>query len=313
MKILITRRIHQDAVDLLRKYIEIDYVEKNEPLSRQFLLENLRNYTGVLSCVSEKFDSELLDSAKDNLRVISNMAVGLDNIDLVKAKEFGILVYNTPGVVTDSTADLTICLALALIRKINLAQKYIQENKWIAWDPEIFLGRTLKSLKWGIVGFGQIGQAVAKRLYGFGVDISYYDPQVDIDCLNGYIKVNKTTFEDILVKSDIVSLHIPLNNKTEHLFNIEKFKQMKKSAYLINIARGGVVNTSDLILALKTKEIARAALDVFDPEPLQGNHEIFNFDNVLITPHIGTATLECRKEMALMAAKNILKFFKFGK
>jgi len=310
MKILITRRIDQSAVSLLKRHFEVNYINENKPLDRNFLLNHIKNYEGVLCCISEKFDAELLNLAKTRLKVISNMAAGIDNIEVKVARELGIEVFNTPVVVTESTADLTLALALALIRKLDAAQIYIKNNKWIAWDPEIFLGRTLNSLTWGIVGFGQIGQAVAKRIFGFGVKVLYNDPYIDINCLNGYIPVHKATLDNILLKSDVVSLHIPLTKETTQLINLEKFKRMKKSAFLINMARGKIVNTRDLISALELKEISGAAFDVFDPEPLSGNHEIFKFNNVVITPHIGTATIDCRRKMALLAAKNIINFFK---
>jgi lactate dehydrogenase-like 2-hydroxyacid dehydrogenase len=310
MKVLITRRIHQEAVELLASRFDVDYIGKNEPLPREFLIDNIRKYQGILCCVSEKFDADLLMLARTNLKIISNMAAGLDNIDAKTARSLGIEVRNTAEVVTECTADFTLALALSLLRKVPQAQNYIRLNRWISWDPEIFLGRNLRDLTWGIIGLGKIGQAVAKRLHGFGCRILYCDPHVTLNFLqNGLVRLKKAPFEELLRTSDIISLHVPLTEETTYLINSDVFKTMKKTALLINMARGQVVNTSDLVTALKNDEIAGAALDVVDPEPLSGNHDILRFDNIIITPHIGTATEECRRDMAVTAAKNIVDFF----
>jgi glyoxylate reductase len=310
MKVLITRRIHREAVELLTSCFDVDYIDKNEPLSRKFLIDNIRKYQGILCCVSEKFDADLLLLARTNLKIISNMAAGLDNIDAKTAYSLGIEVRNTAEVVTECTADFTLALALSLLRKVPQAQDYIRLNKWISWDPEIFLGRNLRDLTWGIVGLGKIGQAVARRLFGFGCHLLYYDPYVTLDFLqNGLVELKKTSLQELLKASDIISLHVPLTEETTYLINSDAFKTMKKTALLINMARGRVVNTSDLVTALKNCEIAGAALDVFDPEPLSGDHDILRFDNIIVTPHIGTASEECRRDMAVTAAKNIVNFF----
>jgi glyoxylate reductase len=310
MKVLITRRIHREAVELLTNRFDVDYIDKNEPLRREFLIDNIRKYQGILCCISEKFDADILLLARANLKIISNMAVGLDNIDIKTARTLGIEVRNTTEVVTECTADFTLALALSLLRKVPQALEYIRLNKWTSWDPEIFLGRNLRDLTWGIVGLGKIGQAVAKRLKAFRCHILYYDPYVTLDFLqNGLVELKKVSLEELLKASDIISLHVPLTQETRCMINNDAFKAMKKTALLINLARGRVVNTSDLVTALKIDKIAGAALDVFDPEPLSGDHEIFQFDNIIITPHIGTATEECRKDMAIAAAKNIVSFF----
>jgi len=310
MRILVTRKIHPKAVELLTSRYEVDYIAKNEPLAYDFLIGNAEKYQGILCCVSEKIDADFLWTARTNLKIISNMAAGLDNIDVKTALSLGIEVRNTPDVVTECTADFTLALALSLLRKIPRAQDYIRCNKWISWDPEIFLGRNLQDLTWGIIGLGRIGRAVAKRLIAFGCHLIYHDPYVTLDSTqDGLVELKKSTLNELLRLSDIISLHVPLTRETACLINSKSLERMKKTALLINMARGGVVNTFDLITTLKNKEIGGIAFDVFDPEPLTGNHEIFQFDNVIITPHIGTATEECRRDMAVMAAKNIVDFF----
>jgi lactate dehydrogenase-like 2-hydroxyacid dehydrogenase len=310
MKILITRRIHPEAVDLLAGRFEVDYSGRNEALPRQFLLDHINKYQGIVSCLTEKFDAELLKRARSNLKIISNMAAGLDNIDIKAAQALGIEIRNTADPVTECTADFTLALALSLVRKVPEAQAYVRQNQWTAWDPEIFLGRTLRDVIWGIVGFGKIGRAVASRLFGFGCRIQYFDPNVTLDDLPPHFRtVLPLSWENLLKTSDIISLHIPFTDATKHLFDRKAFEAMKPTALFVNMARGPVVHTPDLVAALKNHEIAGAALDVIDPEPVRGDHDIFQCDRVIIVPHIGTATEECRREMAMTAAKHILDFF----
>jgi glyoxylate reductase len=303
MRILITRKIHSSAKKLLENAgYEVVSFEANEPLEQQYLINNIEKFDGILTCVSERIDREVMLNSKGRLKVISNMAVGLDNIDLESAQEFGIKVFNTPGVVTCPTADLTVSMAFTLLRKIIDADTFIRKGLWKAWDPEIFLGRNFSSLVWGIVGYGNIGKAVAKRLKGFEMEILYYDPVTDKSQGNAIF----TEIDELLKMSDVVSLHLPLTSETKNFFDISKFRLMRKDAILVNMARGGVVNSHDLLETLKQKAIGGVALDVFSPEPIPLGNEILSYNNVLLTPHIGTATFECRKEMAEFAAKNII-------
>ena len=307
-KILVTRRINQNAIDILTSSgFEVKYYNENHSIDKETLIKILPEYDGVLCCVSEKIDSDLLNIAAPKLKAISNMAVGLDNIDVTLARSLGIEVFNTPNVVTESTADMTIAMAFSLTRHLLSANNFIKTGHWSGWDPEIFIGRSFSNLTWGIVGFGNIGKAVAKRLSGFGIKVYFFDP-----IETGYSQTTavKTSLAVLLSMSDIISLHMPLSKETSQFFNMEKFSQMKPSSLLINMARGKIVNSVDLITALRMKTIAGAALDVFDPEPIPQNHEILRFDNVILTPHIGTATLECRRDMAVMAANNLINYFK---
>jgi len=307
MRILITRRINQDAVSLLQETgYKIEYFKDNVPLSNNYLINNIGLFDAVLTTVSDNINKKVLNSTKGRLKIISNMAVGLDNIDVEFAKKKGISVFNTPNVVSESTADLTITLAFALIRKIHLTHDFIRKGAWKSWDPEIFIGREFTGLNWGIIGFGNIGRLVAKKLSGFEMNVNYFDLYVEESSC--YAK--KIELDDLLLNADVISVHIPLNEKTRNFINTGFFSKMKTSSILVNMARGEIINSSDLIFSLKSNQIAGAALDVFDPEPIPQNHEIFNFDNVIITPHIGTATQECRREMALLAAQNIIKNLK---
>ena len=240
MKILITRRIHQDAINsLLRNGFDVKYYKRNEPLDKEILKNILPGFDGILTCVSDNLNSELLKIASNKLKVISNMAVGLDNIDLASALNFGISVFNTPNVVTESTADMTIALTFALLRKITTAHSFVIEGSWQGWDPEIFVGRSFSKLNWGIIGFGNIGKAVARRLSGFDMQVYFHDPDVQSFPLYNAIKIDLNT---LLNLSDIISLHLPLSDKTHHYINASNLNQMKSSSILINMARGGVVN-----------------------------------------------------------------------
>lgn len=304
-KVLITRRIHKEAAGLLLEAgFEVQNRDENKILGKQILDSLLPEFDAVLCCITDRIDADSLKN-KGHLKIISNMASGLDNIDVECARVKGIHVFNTPGIVTESTADLTVTLAFALLRNVYAAFDFIKAGKWMGWDPEIFVGRTFSALTWGIIGYGNVGQAVAKRLHGFGMNVWFYDPGGNSDQF-----AEKKELSALLQESDVISVHIPLNPGTKHFIDKTKLDMMKPSALLINMARGEVVNSGDLIHALSERSIGGAALDVFSPEPVPADHPILQFQNVIVTPHIGTATKECRREMAIMAAKNIINNLK---
>lgn len=305
-KIFITRRLPPIAKNLLSKHFIVDGSDENKPLSERKLKEVVSSYDGILSTISEKFPKSILENAK-NLKVLSNYAIGLDNIDLQAAKEKGISVYNTPDVVTQSTADMTFALLLSLIRKISSAQSFVKENKWSAWDPELFLGEELAGKTFGIIGFGKIGKEVAKRAQGFGLKVIYYN-RSNVEPLNK--EMEQVELDYLLKKSDYISLHVPLNEKTKDLITKKEIEKMEKKPLLLNLARGDVINTDALVNALVSGKIRGAALDVTNPEPISGNHPLCKMENCIIVPHIGTATKECRHNMAKLAAENIIKHFK---
>lgn len=310
-RIFITRRLPPIAKELLSKHFIVDSSEENTPLPLPKLGEIVATYDGILTTVSEKITSELL--ADSSLQVISNYAVGLDNIDLAAAQQKGITVYNTPDVVTESTADMTFALLLAFVRKTRTAQDFVKSNEWNAWNPELFLGEELFGKIIGIIGFGKIGQAVARRAIGFGMQVVYYNRSTKrIDNEFPASRVSQVDFASLLVQSDYISVHVPLTQETKNLIGKKEFIQMKKKPILLNLARGGVVNTDDLVEALRTKLIRGACLDVTYPEPLSGSHPLCQLDNCLIVPHIGTATVECRQAMAKIAAENIIRHFQGG-
>ena len=306
-KVFISRSIPNIAYNLLSKKMEVVVNEKKD-LPKDKLIEVMREYDAILSTIPDIIDEEVLSHA-GKIKVISNYAVGLDNIDVEYAKSKNIAVFNLPDIVTNSTADLTFAIFLSLVRKICSAREYVKNDLWKSYDPDIFVGEELTGKTFGIIGFGRIGKAVAKRALGFSMKVIFYSNREldENEKIDGCVQVSKDV---LLESSDFISLHIPLTADNKHFVNIELMKKMKKKPIIINVARGGVINTDDLIDALKNGYIRGAALDVTDPEPLSGNHPLCSFENCLIVPHIGTATIDCRYEMAKKAAENILSFFK---
>lgn len=308
-RIYITRKIPGDAKKILRRFFEVDEFEKNEQISKQQLKKAVSEYDAILSMLSDPIDKDVLEHA-EKLKVISNYAVGINNIDVDFAGSRGIAVYNTPDEVTKSTADFTFAVLLGLIRKVSQSQRFVKENKWKAYDPWLFLGEELEGKTFGIIGFGRIGKAVAKRALGFDLNVIYYDRSDFLNDPEIEGTVEYADFDFLLESSDYISLHIPLTEQTKGIININTIKKMKKKPVLINMARGAVVVTDDLVYALQNGLLRGAAVDVTDPEPIDGDHPLCNMENCIVVPHIGTSTIECRNKMAKKAADNIINHFK---
>jgi glyoxylate reductase len=259
---------------------------------------------GLLSLLTIPVTEALLDQCP-RLRVVSNMAVGVDNIDLAACTRRGIPVGNTPGVLTAGTADLAMALLLSIARRLGEASSDARQGRWVTWSPTGWLGADLDGAVLGIVGFGKIGQAVARRAQGFGLRLLYSDPG-DHPELDAALGAQRVPLEQLLAESDFVSLHVPLTPATRGLIDAQALQQMKPGAHLINTARGPVVDTEALVAALQKGWIAGAALDVTDPEPLPASHPLYSLPNCLITPHIGSATTNTRRRMAELAVENLL-------
>ncbi len=306
-KVYITRKLPVVAKELLQNDGRFQVTENKKGLLPRRQLESVfKNYDAVLVTIPDKIDRKLLENTK--VKVVSNYAIGLDNIDADYAKKRKIAVFNTPDIVTDSTADLTVALLLSFCRKINAADAFVKKNLWTSWDPDLFIGEELKGKIFGILGFGRIGRAVAKRVLAFGLQVVFYQPRSlkKIEIIPGCKKVS---LEELFKISDYLSLHVPLTDQTASMLDLKKFQKMQKKPLVLNLARGGVIKTDDLVKALKKGLIRGAALDVTDPEPIPKQHPLLSFDNCLIVPHIGTATKECRFLMAQKAAENIIDFF----
>ena len=304
MKIFVTREIPEAGIRLLKKKgFEVSVYKKDQPIPKNELKKAIKNCDGLISMLSDKIDKEVIDSMK-NCKVVANYAVGFNNIDVDYAKSKGIVVTNTPDVLTDSTADLTMALVLACARKISESEKLVRDKKFVGWKPKLFLGMELRNKYFGILGAGRIGTEVAKRAHSFGCKIIYYSNSKN-DFLESELKAKKMSLNSILNKSDIISLHLPLNKNSYNLLNEEKLKLLKSSAILINTARGEILDESYLIKMLKQNKIASAGFDVYQKEP-NLNNEFYKLKNVVLLPHIGSATVEARNNMSLLAAKNVI-------
>jgi glyoxylate reductase len=304
-RIFITRRIAATALEQIADMCELEMWEGEMPPPYPILADRVRGVEGILSMITDRIDASLMDTAGASLKVISNMAVGYNNIDVAAAKARGIAIGNTPGVLTDATADITMALLLAAARRIVESVDFVRAGEWRTWHPDLLVGRDLSGATLGIVGYGRIGQAVARRARGFDMHILAYSPSLT-DAEAAAAGVVRADLPDLLVQSDFVSLHTPLTHETYHLMNADTLALMKPDAILINTSRGGVVDQSALYTALTLGTIGGAALDVTDPEPIPEDHPLLTLTNVTILPHIGSATRHTREQMALIAAANLI-------
>jgi glyoxylate reductase len=307
-KVFVTRAIDPAALARLRAVAEVEVWPGEMPPLRRQLQTALSRSDAVLSMVTDNIDARLIASAP-HLRVISNLAVGVDNIDLEAATRAGIAVGHTPAVLTDATADLAFGLLMATARRIAEGDRLVRAGKWKTWGPMTLLGRDVHSATLGIIGFGAIGQAMARRASGFGMRVLY---------LNHGPRKRKTGRRDggaavslprLLAEADFVSIHVPLTPKTRRMIGAREFSLMRPGAILINTARGAVVHQAAMLAALKSGRLAGAGLDVTDPEPIARHHPLLQLDNVVITPHIGSASIATRARMAAIAVENILDVF----
>jgi len=306
--IFITRQILQPAIDLLKKNIEVvDVFQENRDLTPEELLAQVMERDAILTMLTDTIDDTVLEQAK-NLKIIANHAVGYNNIDLEAASKRGIFVTNTPGVLTDATADFAWGLLFAVSRRITESDAFIRQKRFDGWAPMLFLGGDLTGKTLGIIGAGRVGTAMAKRSVGFGMKVMYHSPHVN-KTLEKELAAQKASLETILKKADYISIHVPLTPYTKHLIGKKELDLMKPTAYLINTSRGAVVHEAALVKALEEKNIAGAGLDVFEKEPVI-HSGLLQLSNVVMTPHIASATVETRTQMALMAAENILAALK---
>ncbi len=292
-RVFVTRRLPGDALERLQAEHEVEVWPERVPPPRAELLARAPRLEGLLSLLTDAVDAELMDAAP-NLRAISNYAVGVDNVDVEAATARGIPVGNTPGVLTESTADIALALMLGIARRLAEGETFVRAGRWATWEPGLMLGRDLHEATVGIVGFGRIGRAVGRRLEGFGCELLTTSRSGGVG------------LDELLERSDFVTLHCPLTPETRGLIDDEALARMKPTAYLVNTARGPVVDTDALARALHAGEIAGAALDVTDPEPLPGDHPLLDAPNLLVVPHVGSATHATRGRMADIAVDNLL-------
>jgi len=292
-RVFVTRQLPGDALDRLAAAHDVEVWPERMPPSRSELMARVPELEGLLSMLTDSVDAELMDAAP-RLRAISNYAVGVDNVDVDAAAARGIPVGNTPGVLTASTADLAVALMLAIARRLAEGEEFVRTGGWATWEPGLMLGRDLHGATVGIVGYGRIGQAVGDRLEGFGCELLTTS------------RSGGVSLEELLERSDFVTIHTPLTPETRGLIGDAALRAMKPTAYLVNTARGPIVDTDALARALRAGELAGAALDVTDPEPLPGDHPLLDAPNLLVVPHVGSATVATRERMAAMAVDNLL-------
>ncbi|MGB3632653.1 MAG: D-glycerate dehydrogenase [Rubrobacteraceae bacterium] len=300
-KVLVTREIPDAGLRLLEDF-DVTVLSK-EPPERDELLEAVHGTDGILSILTETMDAEVMDAAGDGLKIIANMAVGYDNIDVDAATERGITVTNTPGILEETTADTAFMLLLAAARRLGEAERFLRAGKWEAWGPKQFTGPDVSGKTLGIIGFGGIGQAVARRAKGFGMEILYTARSRKEEAEED-LGARKVELEELLEESDFVSIHTPLTDETQHLIGEKELSSMKSTAVLVNASRGPVVDEAALAEALENKTIFAAGLDVYEEEP-KVHHKLLELENAVLAPHIGSASIETRDKMAYTAAENL--------
>ena len=305
-EIYLTRKLPEKEMKLLGGYALTMY-EKEIPPSKQEIIKGIRNKDALICLLTDQIDTDIMD-ASPRLQIIANYAAGVDNIDIKEATKRGILVTNTPDVLTETTADLTWALITAVARRIIEGDKLMRHREFMGWAPQLMLGTDIHKKTLGIIGMGKIGTAVAQRATGFNMTVLYYNRTQNHD-VEKRVGATYTDLKSLLRKADFVTLHVPLTQETLHLMGEQEFKLMKKSAFFINTARGKCMNETALVQALREGWIRGAALDVFEHEP-EINNELITLPNVVLAPHIGSASHETRSKMAEIVAKNVLATFK---
>jgi glyoxylate reductase len=307
-KVYITRALPKRGLDLILGNFDAQVWPQSAPPPREVLLKNAKEVDALVTLLSDKIDVALFDAAP-KLKIVAQMAVGFDNVDLQEATKRGIYITNTPDVLTQTTADFAWTLLMAIARRVVEADQYVRRGNWeVAWHPDMMVGRDIHDATIGIVGAGRIGQAIAQRAHGFNMKILYSTPlpRPELDAIGA----KQLDLDGLLRLSDFVTLHVPLTKETTHLINAEKLALMKSTAYLINTSRGPVIDEKALYHALKSGKIAGAAIDVFEQEPTPKNNPLLGLDNIVVAPHISSASIETRSRMAELVAQNLIAFFR---
>jgi glyoxylate reductase len=305
-RVVVTGQVPQDAVEALtRAGHEVDTWEQEGPVPRQELLERVRGADGLVTLVTERVDAELLDAAGEQLAVVANVAVGHDNIDLAACRERGVVATNTPGVLADATADVAMALVLMVTRRLGEAERLVRSGRPWQWGMGFMLGRGLQGRTLGVVGLGEIGRATARRARAFGMDIAYTGRRDAPAEVVEELAARRVPLEELLQASDVVTLHVPHTPQTHHLVGADELRLLGPTSYLVNTARGAVVDEAALVRALEDGVIAGAGLDVYEDEPAV-HPGLLARDDVVLLPHVGSATTETRTAMAVLAADNVL-------
>ena len=305
-KVFVARIIPEQGLALVRDFCDADVWPEELPPDRDTILSRVRGVDGILSLLTDRMDGAVMDAAGNGLKVISNYAVGFDNVDVAEATRRGVPVGNTPGVLTDTTADFAFALLMAAARRVVEGDRFTHAGHWKTWGPLLLLGQDVSGATLGLVGFGRIGKEVARRAQGFRMRVLYYDPHAGDDPEAAALGAQPTSLETLLRESDFVSLHTPLTPETRHLIDAAALAQMKPTAVLINTSRGPVVDHDALYEALRDGVIGYAALDVTEPEPIPLDSPLLGLSNIIIAPHTASASVATRGRMAQMAAENLI-------
>lgn len=303
-KVYVTRRIPESGIALLQESCDVEIWDSDDVVPRDRFLAAVADRDAVLCLLTEKIDAETLSVAK-NAKIFANMAVGFDNIDVPECTKRGVMASNTPGVLTDTTADFAFTLLMAAARRIREGHEFVHAGKWETWGPLLLMGQDIHHATLGLVGLGRIGTEMARRGQGFSMRVLYNDV-VRREDLEQELGLEYADFDTVLRESDFVSLHVPYMPETHHLISTDELAKMKQSAVLINTARGPIVDPAALYTALSSGEIWAAGLDVTDPEPIPMDDPLLTLDNCLVAPHIASASFQTRNDMSELAANNIL-------
>jgi lactate dehydrogenase-like 2-hydroxyacid dehydrogenase len=305
-RVFVTRVIPSVGLDIVASAAEMEVWPGELPPPREMLLEKVRGVDGLITLLTDRVDDELLDAAGPQLRVVSNFAVGYDNIDVAACLRRGVKVGNTPGVLTETTADLAFALLMAAARRLPEARDFVREDRWRTWGPMLLLGKDVHGATLGLIGFGRIGREMARRALGFGMRILYHDLVRAEAGIEAELNATWAPLETVLAEADFVSLHTVLRPETRHMIDAAALARMKRGAILINTSRGPIVDQEALADALRSGHLFAAGLDVTDPEPLRADHPLVAVPNCLIVPHIASASERTRDRMAEKTARNLV-------
>jgi glyoxylate reductase len=308
MKVYVTRPVFDEAIERLTREVDVELNPEDCILTKKELIERLQNKDGALTLLTDSVDLQVLQSAP-RLKVVANFAVGFNNVALDAATELGVVVTNTPGVLTETTADFAWTLLMAAARRVVEGDKFARSGKFKAWGPKMFLGHDVYGKTLGLIGLGRIGQSVARRAAGFNMRVVFHDAEPIPESTIKDLGVTRLPLDELLKTADFISMHVPLLPQTHHLLNDQTFALMKPNCIVINTSRGPVVDERALVRALRERKIAGAGLDVFEREP-EIEPELFEIENVVLAPHIASASHETRLKMCLMAADNLLAALK---
>ena len=304
--VLVTRRLPPPVMELLFKRCDVDLWEgPPEAIPRDELLRRIRGKAGAITLLTERVDAEFLEAAGRELRIVANYAVGFDNIDVEACTRRGVLASNTPDVLTETTADLAWALLMAAARRIGEGDRLLRAGKGWIWDPQMMLGQDVHDRVLGIVGFGRIGQAMARRARGFGMKVIYFDAYRPPPEVERELDVVYREFDELLAEADFITIHVALTPETRHMFGADQFRRMKDTAVLVNSSRGPVIDEDALVQALRGGQIFAAGLDVFEKEP-DVHPGLLELENAVIVPHLGSATVDTRNAMGMLAAENLI-------